>query len=428
MAVDDNGMQQSPSKGLSTTRMVVPDVARGVALLGIAVANLPTAWLTPGAAHSEFLGSINSVFDQILAVLTTLFAHTRGLPLFTTLLGFGVGLIAMSLWRKRFPPQRARQIIVRRYFFLAVFGAVHLLLIFYGDIMFYYGLSGMIIGLLLTMRDKVLSIISYVIIGLTFVGSLAFLLWGLISGIDMSAFTSAGIAGTDYSTLGGLLQYNAITFGLGLTGYPFYLIAYGPIMLIGFTWARRGVLADAASHRKELIAWTVFGWIIILGIGLPWGLAAISVLPNELEALFLATNSFVGTLTGPALLAMFALLLQPFQARVNNGEALPVWLQVPMALGKRSMSGYVFQSIAFFIICYPVVLGYTPDSVTAQTALAFGVWVASLLLAWMLEKTNKRGPFEAIHRRLSYGPTLQPELYSAKQRKRLEQQPQQGQD
>ncbi|WP_050808051.1 DUF418 domain-containing protein [Corynebacterium casei] len=225
-----------------------------------------------------------------------------------------------------------------------------------------------------------------------------------------------------------MLQYNAITFGLGLTGYPFYLIAYGPIMLIGFTWARRGVLADAASHRKELIAWTVFGWIIILGIGLPWGLAAISVLPNELEALFLATNSFVGTLTGPALLAMFALLLQPFQARVNNGEALPVWLQVPMALGKRSMSGYVFQSIAFFIICYPVVLGYTPDSVTAQTALAFGVWVASLLLAWMLEKTNKRGPFEAIHRRLSYGPTLQPELYSAKQRKRLEQQPQQGQD
>src|SRR5699024_1000030 len=98
----------------------------------------------------------------------------------------------------------------------------------------------------------------------------------------------------------------------------------------------------------------------------------------------------------------------------------PVWLQVPIALGKRSMSGYVFQSIAFIIICYRFAFVYAPDSVTAQTALAFGVLSVFLLLALVLEKANKCRPFEAVHGRLSYGHTTQPELYSAKQRRELE--------
>src|SRR5699024_11364320 len=106
-------------------------VARGLSHLVIAVANIFTEWLSLGADETKFLGTINTVLDQVLAVLSTMFVHNRGLPLFTTLLGFGVGLIAMSLWRKHFPVQRARQVIVRRYFFLAVFGAIHLIFIFY---------------------------------------------------------------------------------------------------------------------------------------------------------------------------------------------------------------------------------------------------------------------------------------------------------
>lgn len=412
MAEDDNGSPQHPSAGTTKTRMVVPDVARGLALLGIAIANVPTAWLTPGAPHTAFFGSINNTFDQILTVLSAMFAHNRGLPLFSTMLGFGVGLIAMSLWRKQFPVKRARQVIVRRYFFLAVFGAIHLIFLFYGDIMFYYGLTGIIIGLLLTARDKILAVVSYVVLGIMTVGGIVFLAWGLMSGIDMSAATEGGRIGDfDTSSYLGLLGFNAVTFVINFLSYPFYLLSYAPIMLIGFTWARRGVLADVAAHRKELIIWAVIGSLYILGIGLPWGLAEIGVLPHELASTFLTTNLMTGGVTGPAILAMFALALQPFQERVNRGEQPPTWLKVPMALGKRSMSGYLFQSCAFFIICYPVALGITPDSVSAQAGLAFGVWVASLILACLMEAANAQGPFEKMHRRLSYGPTLQPELH-----------------
>ena len=104
---------------------------------------------------------------------------------------------------------------------------------------------------------------------------------------------------------------------------------------------------------------------------------------------------------------------------MTDGE-IPVWLQVPMALGKRSMSGYLFQSIAFFIICYPVAFNHSPDSVSAQIGLALAVWGVTIILAWVMEKANMQGPFEKFHRRLSYGPTMQPELYTKKQRRQLE--------
>ncbi len=238
------------------------------------------------------------------------------------------------------------------------------------------------------------------------------LVWGLLSGTDMSAVTEGGrIEDFDTSSYLGLLGFNAVTFVLNFLSYPVYILGYAPIMLIGFTWARRGVLADVPAHRKELSFWAVIGVVYILGIGLPWGLAEIGVLPRELAPTLLTTNLFTGGITGPALLAIFALALQPFQERADRGPKPSVWLQIPMALGKRSMSGYLFQSLAFFVLCYPVALGITPESVSAQVGLAFGVWTVSLILAWLMEAVNMQGPFEKMHRRLSYGSTLQPELH-----------------
>ena len=407
-------------------RMVVPDIARGAALLGIAVANIPTAWLVPGAPHSSYFGSTDTVLDQVLAMLSAMFAHNRGLPLFSTLLGFGVGLIAMSLWRRQFPAKRARQIIVRRYFFLAIFGVIHGVLLFFGDIMFYYGLCGMLLALLLTLSDKLLAIISYVLMGLALIASIAFLSWALTSGVDLGAGQAGSAAASEFTTYLDLLQYNATTVALSLTGLPSYFIFYLPIIVIGFTWARRGVLADVPAHRKELIAWAIFGAVIIFGIGIPWGLAVIGILPVEYATVFMATNSFAGAMTGPALLAMFALALQPIQARVNRGEQPPAWARMPMALGERSMSGYLFQSIAFFIIFYPIAFGFKPESMSTQVSLALAVWAMSMFGAWALAKIDKPGPFEWAHRRLAYGPTMQPKLQRAQTTRQHERQEELG--
>ena len=62
---------------LNKVRYVAPDVARGLALLGIVIANVPTNWLaTQDAAHSGFFGGTGSdpsMLDKILIVFQAMF-------------------------------------------------------------------------------------------------------------------------------------------------------------------------------------------------------------------------------------------------------------------------------------------------------------------------------------------------------------------
>ena len=41
------------------------------------------------------------------------------------------------------------------------------------------------------------------------------------------------------------------------------------------------------------------------------------------------------------------------------------------------------------------------------TLIAILIWAITLVIAYVLEKANLRGPFESVHRRLSYGRTGQ---------------------
>lgn len=139
-------------------RYVAPDIARGMALLGIALANLPTAWAAAeGARSASYFGGIYSdatVFEQIAVVFHAMFVHVRGLPMFTTLLGFGIGLITMSLWRRGFPPGDAKRVLFKRYGILALIGVGHLVFVFFGDIILQYSLVALVVILMLTLRDR----------------------------------------------------------------------------------------------------------------------------------------------------------------------------------------------------------------------------------------------------------------------------------
>lgn len=154
-------------------RLLVPDLARGTALLGIALANGSLFWMInqysqPESGPGWSVGGVTqgSLIDAALALFAALFVHTRGLPMFATLLGFGFGLVVSSLYRKQYPVGEARKILVRRYGALALFGLAHMFLVFFGDIMTMYGFVGMLLAVMFTLSTKVLRIISYSCLGL----------------------------------------------------------------------------------------------------------------------------------------------------------------------------------------------------------------------------------------------------------------------
>ncbi|MFD2357184.1 DUF418 domain-containing protein [Nonomuraea ferruginea] len=77
------------------------------------------------------------------------------------------------------------------------------------------------------------------------------------------------------------------------------------------------------------------------------------------------------------------------------------------ALGWRSLSGYLFQSVAWLVLLAPFTLDLG-DRLGSPTVtgliIAVAVWLATVLLARLLDERGRPGPAEFVLRRLTYGP------------------------
>jgi uncharacterized protein len=73
------------------------------------------------------------------------------------------------------------------------------------------------------------------------------------------------------------------------------------------------------------------------------------------------------------------------------------------AVGKRSLSCYLAQSVLFAPVLAAWGLGLGAHLHSATMALyATGVWLATVVLAYLLERAGQRGPAEVLLRRLAY--------------------------
>ncbi|WPF65234.1 MULTISPECIES: DUF418 domain-containing protein [unclassified Corynebacterium] len=376
------------------TRFIAPDVARGLMLLFIALANVVTAWApAQEGMMAQSIGGVreDSLLDKIVVVFGAMFVHVRGLPMFATLLGFGVGMISLSLLRRGYPRPKAQAVLLRRYGWLMFFGAIHMVFLFFGDIMFTYGLCGLVLAGLIAVGNKHLKWIAG---GLWIVGAIVTFLLNMAGTPLMEAA----------STYLGYLGYGAAMLLGMLFASPLLLISLLPPMIVGLLMARMLMLHDVPAHRRGLTIWAGIAVAFILLVGLPWGLAEIGVLPASWAPLLYALNQAAGYLTGPGLVAAIALLVQPAQRRMNQDGTMNPMMYALVALGKRSMSGYVAQSVLFFPLVLPFTLHLAEGMGAAgKSLIAVGVWLLTLLAAVALERAGKPGPLESLHRRLSYG-------------------------
>lgn len=419
-------------------RLIAPDAARGLTLLGIACANGVTTWLAAdgglgdhGYTSTSVLGAVvnDSIIDKIAIALTAFFFNVRGLPMFTTLLGYGLGMISLSLMRRYYPRSAAMKTIAKRYGLLAVFGILHMVFLYFGDIMFFYGVFGVLLALLIGLRDKWLLWIAaglaalsvLVMVVLPIVGMWFATQSGGAEHLDMSV--NANGPSFSAKTYGEQLAWSPLVVGSQSIGVFFAAPQLFPLVLIGFVAARRRIMDNVDQYRKVL--WGAVIIAVVIGIATGATATALSLSGEDVvdrmasgdaEALVPMSLFFVvewaGTWTGPGILAAIVLAAEPFQRRLNRAAEegvdpqtlIPGWLKPICALGRRSMTGYIAQSILFSILVTRFGLGFGRDQ-GAAVALAWsaGVWVLTLIICYGLELAGKPGPFEALHRRLSYG-------------------------
>lgn len=372
-------------------RSLAPDLARGAALLGIALAN--SVYYVNAAeygARSRPLGG--SPVDQAVDLILVALVDARWLPLFAALFGYG----AMRTVRRRAADRTtdaARGVLRRRSGWLAGFGLVHVLLLFGGDILAIYGVLGF--GLLLAVRatDRTLLVSAGAVL------AAAVPLGALVS---MPPFGGAVRNGIPSLLAEG--PWDALVLRVAAWPLDFVLLApsaFAP-MLLGVWVARRGVLDDPRRHRRLLRRTALAGIALGAAGGVPLGLIAAGFWSTGEPATLAASLLHVLTGFAGAAGAGAAFALAATRTAGRDGRDGPV-VRALTATGRRSLSCYLAQSVVFVALFAPYAGGLGDDVGTAaMAAAALATWLLTVAAADLAARRGHRGPAEALLRRLVY--------------------------
>lgn len=405
-----------------------PDLARGIALLGIALANL-VGWLH-GSAWTVLLKQQDaSAADRVVDVLLALLVDNRGFPLFALLFGYGIGILRRRSLERGERAGRFLRRMLRRFAVLLAIGLAHAILLFSGDILVGYAVIGMLCALLMT-RGRVL------LAAAAIVTLLALGVWGWVDGtVGFGGGTGyAAASAPDYLASIGIRAPDALH---GLLLAPIEEIGLLSPMALGALMARGALLEDVPAHRRRLGRLTRWGLAIGLLGAVPLTLVLVldpahARLDAEIVLGILGVLHQVSGIAGAVGLAAGAALLaarwdpRPVvrapgadgglaaapaaTATASATDPLPTGARGPLgaavrvveALGAVSLSAYLAQSVLCLLLFppYTLDLGAQLGSAVAS-ALVLAGWLLMLPPAVLLRRSGRRGPMERVLRALA---------------------------
>lgn len=379
-------------------RITSLDFIRGVAVLGMLVANVP--WHVGDSMSRLIEPDVTSVAAWLSQYLIF---DQRFMPLFAMLFGASVYLLAgKSMATKVF-----NKYYLRRMGILLLLGIVHAYLIWPGDILITYAVCGPL--LLLFFRAPIWGLfaagITLKLIGLIigewpqlYLSTLDKWLFSWVEYGDPPSSISAAYAGS----YGDLFTYNAWRNQfLQWTALPYFRIwnALG-FMLIGMALFRLNILqgGKGPAFYKKL-------FLISISAGLPlvlYGvLARIGVNPTvgaylgftgELPLQNITFRSGCAITAFSVLSAIHLLYPRLSSAAKNMIEAV----------GRMALTNYIFHS-AFFMVIFHWVIPQYFDTLDHDVMLLFVlmVWALQLWSCKVWLRHFKQGPLEALWRKLA---------------------------
>ena len=368
-------------------RDVAPDVLRGFALLGILVVNIQFMGLSSaeGARGDWTLGFANGSATFLVASIFT----GKFYLLFSFLFGYSSNYIIRG--------ERAnRTRWIKRCLVLIALGALHFTFLWHGDIIFIYGVFGLLLIPFFFRADQTLKIWTRVVF---FASSTLILLVGALVYISERYFPEESyqalmdskldevlINGTFIEAIPARLELWAygVSTGIFLQGG----LAFAAFLL-GLRMARSQFLSSPIDTKKNSKLMKIG---LLLGAPIQIVSAAILV-SNEQSAepseAIHVLALFVSFIAAPLLSMLYVGLIRKL---VEEKPHLVLWIK---PAGKVSLTIYISQSVITSMIFAPWGLGLFQDLDTWQVLLlAFGIWLLLVYLASIWLKRFKQGPLE----------------------------------
>ena len=395
------------------SRIVTLDILRGVAVMGILAMNI-VAFAQPLPAYFSPLGATaRDALDGVIYALNFIFIDGKMRGLFSFL--FGASLL-LVIERARATGESGAAVTYRRLFWLLVFGCIHFYLIWFGDILVSYALTGMVAFLFRNQSVRALLVWGGILVllqTLLMAGSAqqAYALAAAVSAPDASGAAIAeweSFAGDFSATPERLREITALHLGpwVGLvrtqlmdhtTDPLFFAVLFGPetlaYMLFGMAALKSGYLTGSwpdAAYRKIAIACLAVGIPVYAAIA--WMLFSDGfTVPGLFTWYMTATTPF-----RPLMIVAYAALI--ILATRKGG-----WLVERIAAaGRAAFSNYLGTSIVMTFVFYGWGLAYYGSFSRAELWLVvIAMW--ALMLAWSKPWLDRfdYGPLEWLWRSLS---------------------------
>ncbi|MGB4779720.1 DUF418 domain-containing protein [Microbacterium sp.] len=373
-------------------RALAPDVSRGIALCFIAVANVMLYLHDRPYGMRQHLVEDGAV-DRGVTFAVVALVDARVYPLFALLLGYGIALLST-----RDPGAGGVRRLRRRGVGLILFGLVHGVLLFSGDILGLYGLLTLLLIPALGWSGRRLLVVAGVLI-----------------------VPCALVQGLAFADPGPTMQ-RAILWSIGITD-PLEALAWRPLewivamvgmlgvvpaVLLGIWAAHRDVLANPAAYRHLLVragaGLTVVG---ILG-GIPAALVAAGVIsvPDGPAAAIISTlhvaTGILGGVGYAALLALACTIRRFATSRTAHVFAI---------VGERSLTSYLLQSVLMVpvLAAWTFGVGGTIGS-TGALLIALATYAITVAAACWMHAHGDLRPAEMLLRRFANAPSKRMEV------------------
>ncbi|MBB4826762.1 uncharacterized protein HNO89_004044 [Sporosarcina luteola] len=373
-------------------RINVLDALRGFALLGILLVNINffnESLMTINYGGLPVEGWLNKTIDT----LTVLFVNGKFMLLFAFLFGYG----AVILYRNaEAAGKKFTWMFVKRMLALLLFGILHAVFLWYGDILSIYAIVGLIFLMFVKRRPKTLLTLSIVFSLLIPVIMSAAMLLGNQAGTegmeDLYAIDPMELqlfqqqdqqlygAGTYMEmTMKRIVEYQSSFFNMVL-----FLPQILGTFLLGAYFGKRKLLEDIQSKKTFMVKLGWIGGIAGLALTVPRFFMDSS---NSLLDIF---SIFIGA---PLLMLSYVACFSLLYTRH------PKWLHLFSYPGKMAFTMYILQSILCGFIFYSYGLGLFGTMTLWQTmATAFLLFGLQIVISAIWLKRFRTGPLEYVWR------------------------------
>lgn len=398
-------------------RLPFPDLLRGVALLGILMVNVHMM-NAPYEAQSGVFRLWQDDANQWTYLGVNLFFSSSFYGLFAMLFGMGFHLLMRK--RELAGHDAGHGVYWRRLAVLAGFGALHIGLLWFGDVLLLYALCGCVLIAFRRCREKTL----WWWAGGLFV--LPLIIWaGFVAITWLAYLTPESAAYMDQAMAAELeamfIQQEALIEAYGSGGFgeiaaarwDEYVstwmtnLAFGPhmlgAMLLGLILGRRGALTEPAAHGEffRRVLWVCVPIGVVGKTLYAVGIVRYEFLPN----VWLWWAMVGAAIGGPASTLVYIALLR--QA-VLRGWATRLQRRVAAA-GRMPLTNYLTQSLVATTLFFGYGLGlYGRVNIWQGVLLAAGIYSVQLIVSPLWLRRFTLGPLEWVWRRLTYGPIRPP--------------------